>query len=172
MRFDWPTDSDFTAGQPASAGDERDRPLLPDGTHVVSIVWAGEQTKDWAIHDQDNPDGKVLTVKLDCGKQWRPLWESIRVHWRGKIEALCRSARIAPPSSGQDWSEDQLVGQFVTIETVQAVSKAGREFVMIDQWRPGPPVAQLPPVEKRVARTPAAKAHAEFRADHPDDIPF
>ena len=173
MRFDWPTDDDFQPGKQAAATDEKDRPLLPEGTHTVSIVWAGQQLRDWAKHDPDNLAGAVLTVKLDCGPKWQPVWESIRIHWRGAIEALCRSARVAPPSSGVDWSEQQLVGQFVTIETVNAISKAGREYVKIEKWKPGPPIgAETVKVETRAARTPAAKVKAASPAIGSDDIPF
>lgn len=173
MRFEWPSDEEFQGGQQAAAMDEKDRPLLPEGTHTVSIVWAGEQVRDWAKHEKDNPAGTVLSVKLDCGPKWQPVWESIRTHWRGAIEALCRSARVAPPTSGQEWSEKDLVGQWVTIETVNAISKAGREYVKIEKWRAGPPInGETVKVETRAARTPAAKVKASAPAIGSDDIPF
>jgi len=168
MRFDWPADEDFQGGQQAAGGDEKDRPLVPDGTHQATIVWAGEQTKDWAKHETDNPSGAVLTVKLDVGKEYRPLWESVRGHWRGAIEAICRAAGVDAPTSGSEWSESQLVGQVVSIETMNAVSKAGKEYVQVKKWtRP-----EAPKVEKRAARTPAAKVKAASPAVGGDDIPF
>ena len=170
MRFDWPADSDFQPTQAAPV-DDRDRPLVPDGRHTATIVWAGEQARDWAKCD-DNPTGAVLTVKLDFGQQWRPQWESIRGHWRGAIEAVCRAARVEAPTSGEDWDVKQLLGQVVAIDTVLAVSKAGREYVRVDKWHAG--AAPLPvEIRKAPARTPARKAAAEFKAANgDDDIPF
>lgn len=169
MRFDWPAESDF---QPQAQQEtaENDRPFVPNGRHTPTIRWAGEQTRDWAKSD-DNPTGSVLTVKLDFGPRWRPLWESIRSSWRGSIEAICRSARVDSPTSGEEWDVQQLVGQVVCVETLLAVSKAGREYVRIDKWHAGP--AQLP-VEVRTAppRTPAAKVKAASPDIGSDDIPF
>lgn len=171
MQFDWPDEADFPQQQAhASSADENDRPLIPDGTHLATIRWAGEQQREWAKHE-DNQTGKVLSLKLDFGPEYRPVWESVRAHWRGLVGEVCRAARIEPPAPRTPWSESQLVGQVVSVETVLAVSKAGKEYVRIDKWREGPPVVEAPKVERR---TLAQKATAEFRANGggSDDIPF
>jgi hypothetical protein len=167
MRFDWPADEEFQGGQQAG-GDERDRPLAPEGTHTAKIVWAGEQLREWARDEQANPTGAVLTLKLDVGQAYRPLWESVRIHWRSSIEAICRAAGVDIPTSGAEWSESQLVGQVVQIEVLAAVSKGGREYVKIEKWRQ----PEAPKVETRAARTPAAKVKAASPSVGSDDIPF
>jgi len=170
MQFDWPTDEDFRPEQPSTSADEKDRPMVADGRHTATIRWAGEQAQEWAKHD-DNPTGKVLTIKLDFGPQWRPVWESVRAHWRGAIEAVCRCAGVAAPVSGTPWSESELVGRHVVVDTVQAIAKSGREYVRIEKWHVGPPVVELPKVERR---TLPQKAAAEVRANGgaDGDFPF
>ena len=142
--------------------------FVPDGTHVAKITWSGIQTKDWA-KGTGNPEGKVLTVKLEVSARYRPIWESIPCHHRGKVEQLCRSARVDPPAG--EWDEKVLKGQHATIDTLLALSKAGNEYVKIAAWKPGPD--PLPKeIREAPARTPAAKVRAASPGISGDDIPF
>lgn len=143
--------------------------FAPDDTHVGKIVWAGIQKKDWAKADR-NPEGKVLTVKIEVAPKYLPIWESIPCHQRGRVEQLCRSARIDPPRGV--WSERQLKDCTVTIETVLAMSKAGNEFVKVVAWKPGPEPLPKAVRESAPARTPAAKVRAASPSIGGDDIPF
>lgn len=149
----------------APAGDEQ---LCPEGTHVATIGWSKVQPKDWA-KTKSNPDGMCLTVRLDIKKGIKAVFDSIPCDRRGSIEALCRSARIDPPRG--DWDEGDLVGQVVTVETVLAVSKQGRDFVKVTSYKPGP--APLPAeVRQRANRTATQKADAAASVQGNDDIPF
>jgi hypothetical protein len=166
MNWDAFIDDDFDA---ATSGEAQQ--MLPDGTHVAEIKWAGIQAKEWAKRD-GNPDGQVLTVKLEVSAKYKPVWESIPCQQRGRIEQLCRSARVDPPAG--DWDEGQLKGQCVSIETVLALSKAGNEFVKVVTWKPGP--EQLPKEIREAAprKTQQQKVTAGFRANGGgiDDVPF
>jgi hypothetical protein len=144
--------------------------FAPDGTHVAQITWAGIQHKDWA-KGTGNPDGKVLTVKLEVSAKYRPIWESIPCHYRGKVEQLCRSARVDPPSG--EWDEKCLKGQHASIETMLALSKAGNEYVKIAAWKPGPEPLPKEIREAPPRKTLPQKAAATFKANGgADDIPF
>lgn len=166
MNWDVFVDDEFDAG---AAGEPQQFP--PDGTHVAQIKWVGIQAKKWAERE-GNPDGKVLTVKLEVSAKYKPVWESIPCQQRGRIEQLCRSARIDPPRG--EWDEQELKGQHVTVETVLALSKAGNEFVKVAAWKPGP--ATLPKEVREAAprKTLPQKAKAEFVAGGggADDVPF
>ncbi len=163
MNWDDFGDDDF-GGEDATG----EQTFVPDGTHVAKIAWAGIQKKDWAKGDK-NPDGQVLTVKLEVHPKYRPVWESIPCHQRGRVEQLCRAARIDPPRG--EWDERELKGQMATVETVLALSKSGNEYVKVVAWKPGPePLPKA--VREAPARTPAAKVKASSPGLGSDDVPF
>jgi len=170
MRFDqaWETlDRDGTRGT-----DENDRPLVTDGRNVGTIKWVGEQRKPWA-EGTGNPDGQVLTVKIDMGPRFRPVWESIRIQWRHKIVELCQSARVAAPVVGRDWDPKCLLDRPVIVETAVAVGKNG-EYVKVVRYLPQ---GDLPPkqdADTAAARESKPKAPSQPVADQggEDDIPF
>jgi hypothetical protein len=167
--MDWTTffpDDDTAASGPVV---EADMPILPEGTHVGEIKVALIQQKDFAKSDA-NPNGECLTVKIAVEK-YRPIWESIPCNYTCKVAALCRSARVEPPTKAQPkFDEKQLAGHFVTFKSLLGVSqKTGNEFVKVQSWQPS--TAPLPAAIKEapaVKPRPAAKPAA---ADA-DDIPF
>jgi hypothetical protein len=165
MNWDEFGEDDFEAVENGEQG------FVPDGTHVAKIVWAGIQHKEWAKNDR-NASGKVLTVKLEVSARYKPVWESIPCHQRGKVEQLCRAARVDPPRG--EWDERELKDQMATVETVLALSKAGNEFVKVVTWKPGP--EQLPKEIRESAprKTQQQKVTAGFRANGGgiDDVPF
>jgi hypothetical protein len=98
------------------------------------------------------------------------VWESIPCHHRGKVEQLCRSARVDPPAG--EWDEKVLKGQHATVETVLALSKAGNEYVKVAAWKPGPEPLPKEIREAPPRRTPAQKVRAASPAIGSDDVPF
>ena len=146
---------------------------LPDGTHTGDIVHAEIKDLSFKVTD-DNASGTSLVVRWSRHGYY-PVEAIAPVTWRGMIEAICRAAGVAPPQRGQEWDERSLIGQVATIDIENAVSKAGKEFQKVTRWHASPrkPVAAEPAKKRAPARTPAAKANAEFkeRADA-DDIPF
>ena len=173
MRFDqaWETvDADGVRGT-----DENDRPLAPVGRHVGTIAWAGEQKKPFAV-GTGNPDGLVVTVKIDLGRKYRQIWDSIRIQWRHKIVELCQSARVDLPVVGADWREKVLVNQSVIVETAIETGRNG-EYVTVRRYLaqtelPPPAPAAEPP--KASQGKPQAKKAPEGDAPSggEDDIPF
>jgi hypothetical protein len=169
VNFDRWWDWDDDGGRPDHGGHLQ---KLPDGRHTGDIVNAESVRKDW-FKTPTNPDGQG--IKVTFSKQgYYDVDASVSVEWRGKIEAICRSAGVTPPRKGEEWDEKTLVGRTVTVEVAMQMSKGGNEYLKITKWHPGP--APLPPAAKpakrAAARTPAAKAHEEFNANAPDDIPF
>lgn len=145
---------------------------LPDGRHTGDIVKA--EIKDLKFRQTDtNPTGTSLVVTWSR-QGYYPVESIAPLDWRGMIEAICRSAAVAPPRKGEDWDEQSLVGRTATIEVAMQTAKSGNEYLRVTKWHAGP--APLPPAAKpakrAAARTPAAKAHEEFNANAPDDIPF
>jgi hypothetical protein len=160
----WDDFADTTDTQQDSAAEQ----LCPEGTHVATIGWVKIQAKDWA-KGKANPDGQCLTVRLDFDKGIKSVFDSIPCDRRGSIEALCRSARVEAPRG--DWDESQLKDTTVTVETVIAVSKAGRDYVKVDRYKPNAEPLPKAVLERSANRTPTQKADAASSAPN-DDIPF
>ena len=163
MRWDDFLDADDD-GQVATQPEQ----LLNDGTHVGKIGWVQIGTKDWARRDESNPDGICLTVRVDVSG-FKSVFQSIPCNWRGAIEELCQSARVAPPARGEDWDEEQLLDQVVSVETLRAISKAGNEFVKVVRFKPTS--QSNTPKPKPVRQTKTQQVDVETSAAT-DDIPF
>lgn len=168
MRWD-----EFLTVENAPAQQQGDAlPMLPDDTHVAEITaaWIEPVDFDWA-KSATNTEGKCLKLALEKNG-FRQFEATVPCHFTGKVEAICRAARVDAPARGVDWDEKQLKGRVVAVETKQAVSQRGREYVRIEKWLPGP--EQLPKaVRETPARKPAAKAAAAFKEQaNADDLPF
>lgn len=160
--MNWDQFSD--AGDEPSAAAEK---MCPEGTHTATIGWSKIQGKDWA-KSPSNPDGMCLTIRLDFGKGIKAVFDSIPCNRRAAVEQLCRSARVDPPRG--DWDEGDLVGQVVIVETVIALTKAGKEFVKVVSYKPqSEPLPAA--IRERPTRTPTQKADAVSAMPN-DDIPF
>lgn len=167
MKFDagWDDDGQAAGGAPL--------PLVPDGRHTGEIIKAqGKRLK--FMETEKNPDGSSLVVTVDIAR-YEPLEVITPSNFRGKIEAIARSAGVPIPVRGQEWDEQQLVGRTVTVETALAVSKKGTEYVRVERWLESPQKPMPDAVSKRPpARSQTQKAHREFTSNAPatDDIPF
>lgn len=162
MRFDnvWMDDDKAEGGN---------LPLAPEGTHTGEIISAKEKRLQFMQSDK-NPDGLALVVVIDI-----PRYQQVEcitpANYRGKLEAIARAAGIPLPSRDGDWDEKQLEGRTVTVQTLQAVSKKGTQYVRVEKWLPSP--SQLQSKSAPPARSQAAKAHKAFTANAAsDDIPF
>lgn len=166
MRFDdyW-KDDDATYDNGSA-----DRPLASDGKHTGEILSAKVKRLAFMVSDA-NSDGMSLVVTIGLSK-YQDLEAIIPVNYRGRIEAVARAAGVPLPAKGQEWDEEALIGRTVTVETLQAVSKKGTQYVRIEKWFPSP--SQPIPASKAPARSQTAKAHQAFTANAsaPDDIPF
>jgi hypothetical protein len=159
---------------PSSGGDNSHTQKLPDGRHTGDIVKATISDVKYMVND-DNPSGRCLVVTWSRDGYY-PVKADVPLNWRGLIEAICKAAGVACPQRGQDWNEECLVGRVATIDVVTKVAASGKEYQRITRWHPSPqnPLPPARPAAKRApARTPAAKAHADF-TEHADgdDIPF
>lgn len=171
MNFDnwWDWDDDGSRG--VATHDHTQK--VPTGTHTGDIVKAEVKDLKFKITD-DNETGTCLVVTWSKPGGYFPVESIVNLRWRGLIETICRAAGVAPPTRGQDWDVESLVGRVVTIDVENAVSTKGKEYQRVTRWHPSPSKPQPAAAAKRTpARTPAAKAHQEFTAKAADDdIPF
>ena len=143
--------------------------LCPEGVHVAKIDFVKIEDKEWA-ECSANKSGTCLVIRMDVSPDIKKVYDTIPCHQRGRIEALCRSARVDPPRG--EWNERELKGQMVTFESVLALSKGGKEFVKIDSYKPN-----AEPLPKEIRERPPVARTATQKADKAaampsDDIPF
>lgn len=151
---------------------EADRPLPPDGKATVLVSEVSLGTAPWARSDR-NPDGRCLKIKLDVGRQWRPITDTVPLHWRAKLTDICRSARVRPPARGEDWDEQSLRGQHAVVDLTRAVSDRGTEYVRVDRWHEQQSLPPSQPAAPPAAAQPqAGRRKATAASGGTDDVPF
>ena len=150
---------------------------VPTGRHTGDIVKAEIKDLKFKMTDE-NPSGTCLVVTWSKDATHYPVESIAPLNWRGLIEAICRAAGVAGPQRGVDWDPQSLVGRVATVDVENAVANSGKEYQRVTKWHASAskpiPAEKSPPGGKRAAaRTPAAKAHADF-TEHADadDIPF
>lgn len=161
MNFDqWWTDDE---------GEVADKPPVGPGRQSGQIVRVKTKQLSFMSDTDKNPDGTSLVIGIDVSGH-QELEAIVPAHWRTLVTAICRAARVAPPQRGEDWDEQQLVGQFVAIDCETGTSKTGREYTRVARWHPQ--TEPLPPAGK--ASTPRVQPdrRAKVTAADPDDIPF
>lgn len=149
-------------------------PLLP--ASEPGKPWRGmvvsasvrEVNFDWAKSEK-NPAGKSLSIEVDVDG-YRRFEQTVPCHFGSKIRAICAAAGVAPPSG--EWSEQQLVGRTVLVETVEAQSKAGNTYVRVQKWLQAVDAKPAEPKPRAPRRTATQKVDAVAKGAAPDDIPF
>lgn len=162
MRFDdfWPEDD-----KDATQALTEDRPLPADGRHSGTIKVSEIRDVPFKVSDA-NKNGTSLVVKVAI-KGCRLVEDIVPVQYRGAIQAICRAARVAPPSRGADWNPADLMDAEVQVETTLHVSQKGTEYVRV-KWVDGPAGVRPTRVERAVAQ-PAKSGRPQLGDD---DIPF
>jgi hypothetical protein len=162
MRFDEYWDDNDVGATPDPL------PMAPDGRHTGTI--ADVKVKDLSFITA-NPKGTSLVITIAI-RECQLVESIVPVNYRGKVEAICKAAGLPAPMPSEEWDEKQLIGRTVTVDTLQAVAKSGREYVQVNKWHTNPS-QPLPPPRSPAARastTKAAKAFKETAGS--DDIPF
>ena len=158
--MDWTIDDE----QMAAASEERT--LVPAGTHQMEIVHAEEGTSEWRRHDEKNPDGACLKLRLSSGnKAHRFVFDDIPRHQPARAVQLSQAVGAAAFGSKVTLDAGELVGQMVTVEVEHYVSKAGKTSAIVKRY--GPPAKAKAPAK----RTATQKADAAASGGT-DDIPF
>lgn len=160
----WPDNGTTEIGIP-------DRPTVPDGVHTLQISRAelayarSEKKKD----PEHNPDGEVIKVAMEKkGHSW--VWDEIPLHWRSKVEMICRAARIEVNRDTKVTDVvTHLTGKFVNAEIIHRMGGPGGdiEYVNVARYMDGG--EPLPISEKKPPQTRAKKELEKFPND---DIPF
>lgn len=162
----WTMDSDT---QDSCETRIEDRPIVPAGTHRLTIRAAEVGPNQYRTHER-NPDGTCLKLRLELDRDHKLIFDDLPQHqpWRGAqlgealgLQADGNTLRVSP---------DVVSGQAVYAVVEHYTSKAGKTSAVVKRYMAPPtPVATSKP---SAARTPAAKVRAASPAIGSDDIPF
>ena len=150
-----------------------ERPIVPVGTHKLTIKAAEVGPNQYRTHETKNPDGICLKLRLELDRDHRLIFDDLPQHqpWRGG--QLAEALGLQADGGTLRVSPDVVSGQTVYAMVEHYTSKAGKVSAVVKRYlaakapaTPAKPAAQPP------ARTPAAKVKAARPDIGSDDIPF
>jgi len=141
-----------------------DRPLVPVGTHTMTIVHAEEGPNEYKRSDE-NPEGLCLKIRLGTDGGHKFVFDDLPQHLAWRAKQFAAALAIAPAGQALDLEPGELVGQKVTVEITHYTSKAGKVSAVVKRYVPA---TSTPKAASKVAAKPQPAA-----ASFPDDdIPF
>jgi len=144
-----------------------DRPLVPVGTHTMTIVHAEEGPNEYKRTDE-NPEGLCLKLRLGTDGGHRFVFDDLPQHLAWRAQQFASALAIVPAGQSLDLVPGDLVGQKVTVEITHYTSKAGKVSAVVKRYVP----ATATPKATKTAG-PSAATRRAVMANMPDDeIPF
>lgn len=150
----------------ATTIDTGDRPIVPAGTHTLTIRSASEGPNEYKRSDE-NPEGLCLKLRLATDGNHRFVFDDIPMHLGWRAQQLAAAVGIIPVDGRLTLRPDELDGQKVSVEITHYTSKAGKVSAVVKRYLPG--TADKP--EKTAASRPT-RAQKILAALPDDDIPF
>ena len=144
-----------------------DRPLVPVGTHTMTIVHAEEGPNDYKRTDE-NPEGLCLKLRLGTDGGHRFVFDDLPQHLAWRAQQFASALAIVPAGQSLDLVPDDLVGQKVTVEITHYTSKVGKVSAVVKRYVP----AAAAPKATKTAGPSAATRRAVMKNMPDDDIPF
>jgi hypothetical protein len=162
MRFDMTQDDNAPAPV-----ETVDRPLVPPGTHVLTIVHAEEGPNAYKQSDE-NPEGLCLKLRLGTDGGHKFIFDDIPQHLAWRARQFAAALAIVPAGDALDLVADELAGQKVTVEVVHYTSKVGKVSAVVKKYV----AATQTPKAARATSPTAATRRAVLASTPDDDIPF
>lgn len=148
--------------------DTLERPIVPAGVRMMSILAAEEGPNEYKVSDE-NPQGLCLKLRLtDASGGYKFVFDDLPQHLGWRARQLADALGIQPDASGRlSIDPATLVGRDVNVEVAHYTSKAGKVSAVVKKYLPPTHKAKSAPVASR--KSVAQKITATL----PDDeIPF
>lgn len=143
-----------------------DRPLVPAGTHTLTIRSASEGPNEYKRSDE-NPEGLCLKLRLSTDGNHKFIFDDIPMHLAWRAQQLASAVGIIPVDGKLTLRPDELEGQKVSVEITHYTSKTGKVSAVVKRYLPA--TAAKPEAKSVARRTAAQKITAALPND---DIPF
>lgn len=148
--------------QPIETGE---RPLVPAGTHTLTIRSASEGPNEYKRSDE-NPEGLCLKLRLATDGNHKFIFDDLPMHLGWRAKQLAAAVGIISVDGRLTLRPDELEGQKVSVEITHYTSKAGKVSAVVKRYLPA---ADKPEKTAAPRRTAAQKIVASLPDD---DIPF
>ena len=148
--------------QPIETGE---RPLVPAGTHTLTIRSASEGPNEYKRSDE-NPEGLCLKLRLATDGNHKFIFDDLPMHLGWRAKQLAAAVGIIPVDGKLTLRPDELEGQKVTVEVTHYEAKSGKVSAVVKRYLPA---ADNPEKTAAPRRTVAQKIVAALPDD---DIPF
>jgi hypothetical protein len=145
--------------------DTADRPLVPAGTHTLTIRSVSEGPNEYKRCDE-NPEGNCIKLRLASDGNHRFVFDDIPAHLAWRAQQLAAAVGIIAVAGKLTLRPDELEGQKVSVEITHYTSKAGKVSAVVKRYLPA---AATPEPRSAARRTNAQKVVAALPDD---DIPF
>lgn len=149
----------------ATTIDTGDRPIVPAGTHTLTIRSASEGPNEYKRSDE-NPQGLCLKLRLSTDGNHRFIFDDLPMHLGWRAKQLAAAVGIIPVDGKLTLRPDELEGQTVSVEITHYTSKAGKTSAVVKRYLPATATQATKPTHRR---TLAQKITAALPDD---DIPF
>jgi hypothetical protein len=151
-----------------------DRPIVPAGVRVMTIIAAEEGPNQYKISD-DNPEGTCLKLRLaDSNGGYRFVFDDLPQQLAWRAVQLAESLGIKPVNGALVLTPGELMNRELAVELSHYTSKAGKISAVVKRYLP--PDAGLLSSDAIAAATPKATRQTtaqRITAALPDDeIPF
>jgi hypothetical protein len=142
-----------------------ERPIVPSGVRVMTIVAAEEGPNQYKVCDE-NPAGMCLKLRLsDSGGSFKFVFDDIPKHLAWRAVQLADAVGIKAVGGSLVLTPEELLEQSILVEVSHYTSKAGKVSAVVKKYMP-PDAAKMP---KAAAKRPAQQKAASIPDD---DIPF
>jgi hypothetical protein len=147
--------------------DTLERPIVPAGVRMMSILAAEEGPNEYKVCDE-NPQGMCLKLRLtDASGGFKFVFDDLPQHLGWRARQLADALGIQPDAGGRLTIDPAtLVGRDVNVEVSHYTAKSGKISATVKKYLPATPKA-------KAASGPRKSVAQKLTAAMPDDeIPF
>ena len=157
------------AVQNNSATETMERPIVPAGVRVMTILAAEEGPNQYKVCDE-NPEGMCLKLRLtDASGGYKFVFDDLPMQLGWRAVQLAEAVGIKAVGGSLVLTPEELIDRQVAVEVSHYTSKAGKVSAVVKKYLP--PDASL--LSKTAATAAKRTATKKVAADLPeDDIPF
>ena len=146
-----------------------DRPIVPAGVRVMTILAAEEGPNQYKVCDE-NPDGMCLKLRLtDSSGGFKFVFDDIPKHLGWRAVQLAEAVGIKAVGGSLVLTPDELIDRQVAVEVSHYTSKAGKVSAVVKKYLP-PDASLLSKTAVAAAKRTASQKITQNLPD--DDIPF
>ena len=110
-----------------------EREIVPAGVHEMRIQQAGEGPNPYKTHDEKNPEGLCLKLRLAVG-DYRFVFDDIPKHLGWRAKQLATALGFAVAGGTVSLEPEDLIGRDVLVEVSHYTGKGGKVSSVVKKY--------------------------------------